>query len=66
MSDRYGRIEVAGITTFSCGVLVFILWLPTTNYYVLIVFALLSGAILGIFWAVRTSRRRGSFVSSMC
>ncbi|KFA81520.1 hypothetical protein S40288_09042 [Stachybotrys chartarum IBT 40288] len=52
MSDRYGRIEVAGITTFSCGVLVFILWLPTTNYYVLIVFALLSGAILGIFWAV--------------
>ncbi|KAH7310760.1 major facilitator superfamily domain-containing protein [Stachybotrys elegans] len=52
LSDRYGRVEVAGITTFSCGVLVFALWLPTTNYYILIAFALLSGAILGIFWAV--------------
>ncbi|KAI3321472.1 MFS transporter, MCP family, solute carrier family 16, member 6 [Xylariaceae sp. AK1471] len=51
VSDRYGRVEVAGIATFSCGILVFALWLPTTNYIVLIIFALLSGSILGIFWA---------------
>lgn len=51
-SDRYGRVKVAGIATFSCGILVFSLWLPSTNYYVLIIFSLLSGSILGIFWAV--------------
>ncbi|KEY68597.1 hypothetical protein S7711_05779 [Stachybotrys chartarum IBT 7711] len=52
LSDRYGRVEVAGVTTLVCGGLVFALWIPTTSYYVLIAFALLSGAILGIFWAV--------------
>ncbi|KAI0848042.1 MFS transporter, MCP family, solute carrier family 16, member 6 [Daldinia vernicosa] len=51
VSDRFGRVEVAGVATFSCGVLVSALWLPTTNYGVLITFALVSGAILGIFWA---------------
>ncbi|KAK8066915.1 hypothetical protein PG997_013662, partial [Apiospora hydei] len=51
-SDQYGRIEVAGVLTFACGVLVFGLWLPFTSYPVLGVFATISGAILGIFWAV--------------
>ncbi|KAI1363257.1 MFS transporter, MCP family, solute carrier family 16, member 6 [Xylaria arbuscula] len=50
LSDRYGRVEVAGIATFSCGILVFSIWLPSTNYYALIIFSLLSGSILGIFW----------------
>ncbi|KAI0411749.1 MFS transporter, MCP family, solute carrier family 16, member 6 [Xylaria grammica] len=50
-SDRYGRVEVAGVATFSCGILVFALWLPSTNYAVLVIFALISGSILGIFWA---------------
>ncbi|RWA05370.1 hypothetical protein EKO27_g9729 [Xylaria grammica] len=50
-SDRYGRVEVAGVATFSCGILVFALWLPSTNYAVLIIFAPISGSILGIFWA---------------
>ncbi|KAI0518294.1 MFS transporter, MCP family, solute carrier family 16, member 6 [Xylaria bambusicola] len=50
LSDRCGRVEVAAIATFSCGVLVFSLWLPSTNYYVLIAFSLISGSILGIFW----------------
>lgn len=52
VSDRYGRVEVAGIATFSCGILVFVLWLPTTNYGVLVAFSLISGGILGIYWAV--------------
>ncbi|TRX93689.1 hypothetical protein FHL15_005365 [Xylaria flabelliformis] len=52
LSDRLGRVEVAGIATWSCGILVFVLWLPSTSYGALTVFALISGAILGIYWAV--------------
>ncbi|KAI1140109.1 major facilitator superfamily protein [Hypoxylon sp. FL0543] len=52
LSDRYGRVEIAGLLTAGCGVLVFVLWVPATVYGVLLVFALLSGAILGVFWAV--------------
>ncbi|KAI0546371.1 MFS transporter, MCP family, solute carrier family 16, member 6 [Xylaria curta] len=52
VSDRLGRVEVAGVATWSCGILVFVLWLPSTSYGALIVFALISGAILGIYWAV--------------
>lgn len=55
MSDKFGRVEVAGIATFVCGVLVFVLWLPSTSFGALITFALLSGAILGIYWAVSIS-----------
>ncbi|TGJ86854.1 hypothetical protein E0Z10_g1869 [Xylaria hypoxylon] len=51
LSDRYGRVEVAGVATFSCGILVFTLWLPSTEYSVLVVFAFIGGSILGIFWA---------------
>ncbi|KAK7910757.1 hypothetical protein PG985_013238 [Apiospora marii] len=51
-SDRLGRVEVAGALTFACGVLIFGLWLPSTSYAALGVFATFSGAILGIFWAV--------------
>ncbi|KAF4628754.1 hypothetical protein G7Y89_g9395 [Cudoniella acicularis] len=50
-SDRYGRVEVAGILTFVCGILVFVLWMPATLFSVLLVFAFISGGILGIFWA---------------
>lgn len=51
-SDRYGRVEVAGVLTFACGILVFTMWVLATNYGVLVAFALISGAILGVFWAV--------------
>lgn len=49
LSDRYGRVEVAGFTKFGCEVLIFALSLPAISCYVLIAFALLSVAILGIF-----------------
>ncbi|KAG9252698.1 major facilitator superfamily protein [Emericellopsis atlantica] len=51
-SDRFGRVHVAGILTLTCGLLIFVLWLPSTTYAALVVFAIVSGAILGVFWAV--------------
>ncbi|OTA53969.1 MFS general substrate transporter [Hypoxylon sp. EC38] len=52
LSDKYGRVEVAGLLTAVCGVLVFALWIPAIVYSVLLVFALSSGSILGVFWVV--------------
>lgn len=63
-SDRLGRVEVAGGLTLACGVLVFGLWLPSTSYAALGVFATVGGAILGIFWAVRLSDIHEPRVSS--
>ncbi|GME65700.1 major facilitator superfamily protein [Neofusicoccum parvum] len=50
LSDRNGRVEVAGITTFACTVFVFALWIPARSFGLLAVFALLSGATLGTWW----------------
>lgn len=52
-SDHWGRIEVAGLSTVLCAVLIFGLWASTTTYAALLVFSILSGAVLGIFWVVR-------------
>jgi MFS family permease len=57
-SDRYGRVEVAGILTFVCGVLVFAMWVPATIYSVLVIFSFVSGSILGVFWAVSNTFAR--------
>lgn len=53
LSDRYGRIEVAGYSTFACSVCVWVFWIPATSYALLVVFAVIVGGILGIFWMVR-------------
>jgi MFS family permease len=53
-SDRWGRINVAGVLTFATGILVFVLWLPTMLYGCLLAFALISGATLGVYWVVST------------
>ncbi|KAF2436273.1 MFS general substrate transporter [Tothia fuscella] len=50
LSDRYGRIEVTGYATLTCAITVFGLWLPAQSYGLLLLFALISGAILGVFW----------------
>ncbi|MCJ1258558.1 hypothetical protein MMC24_006391 [Lignoscripta atroalba] len=50
VSDRYGRMEVAGLLTLVCGLSCFVIWLPASSYGVVIFFALLNGAILGVFW----------------
>ena len=52
-SDRYGRLETAGLVTFTCGLLCFVIWIPAKTYAVTIVFAILSGGMLGVFWMVR-------------
>lgn len=54
-SDRWGRINVAGLLTFATAVLVFVLWLPAMVYGCLLAFALISGATLGVYWVVSTS-----------
>jgi MFS family permease len=52
ISDRCGRIKVAGICTFFCGFLCFAVWIPATSYGVTTLFAILSGAVVGVFWMV--------------
>jgi MFS family permease len=54
VSDRYGRIQTAGLCTFFCGFLCFVIWIPAKTYGVTILFAILSGAVVGVFWMVRT------------
>ncbi|PMD38794.1 major facilitator superfamily protein [Hyaloscypha variabilis F] len=50
MSDRFGRIETAGLVTFLCFVSVFAIWVPATSYAATICFAIINGGILGVFW----------------
>lgn len=52
LSDRYGRIEVAGFTTLACCIAVWALWVPATSYPLTVVFAIVDGAIAGVFWMV--------------
>ncbi|MCJ1367174.1 hypothetical protein MMC16_006306 [Acarospora aff. strigata] len=49
-SDRFGRLEVAGLLTLFCGVTCFAIWIPATSYGILVFFAILNGGILGVFW----------------
>lgn len=56
VSDRWGRINVAGALTFITGILVFVLWLPSLLYGCLLAFALISGATLGVYWVVCNHR----------
>lgn len=52
VSDRYGRLETSGIITFVNGMLCFAVWIPANSYGVTILFSILSGAMLGVFWMV--------------
>ena len=52
LSDRYWRIEIAGLLTFVCSVSVFAIWIPEDSYGVAILFAVVNGAILGVFRVV--------------
>lgn len=53
--DMFGIANVTMFLTFSCGLLCFALWIPAQFYEFLAMFALLSGTILGIFWAVSST-----------
>ncbi|OAF60847.1 hypothetical protein VC83_02541 [Pseudogymnoascus destructans] len=52
LSDRWGRVEVAGVVTAVCGVSVFAVWVPAEmgGEGVVMLFAVLAGATLGTFW----------------
>ncbi|KAK9243276.1 major facilitator superfamily domain-containing protein [Lipomyces tetrasporus] len=49
-SDRYSRIDVAGLLTLLCGLCCFAFWLPATSYGLTVFFALIIGGIVGVFW----------------
>lgn len=52
MSDRFGRIRVAGLATAVSGLSVFTFWLPAETYGLTVFYSLLNGAVLGVFWMV--------------
>jgi MFS family permease len=51
-SDCFGRIETAGMVTFLCFVSVFAIWVPAASYAATVCFAVINGAVLGVFWMV--------------
>ena len=63
ISDRYGRIQVAGLCTFICGFLCFAIWIPAKTYGITILFAILSGAVVGVFWMASS---QGPTSDSIC
>jgi MFS family permease len=52
LSDRFGRIKVAGYMTLACSTAVWALWIPTKSYALAIIVAMVIGATAGVFWAV--------------
>ena len=50
-SDSIGRINMAGLTTFFCALLAFVVWVFAKSYGVLIFYALIGGTVTGTFWA---------------
>jgi MFS family permease len=61
-SDYFGRIQTAGFITLLCALLVFAIWIPATSYWVTILFVIVNGAILGVFWVVSHLPSRRSFL----
>ena len=53
VSDRWSRIDTAGVLTLACGLSCFAFWLPATSYGLTVFFAIVCGAIVGVFWMVR-------------
>ncbi|KAF1828193.1 MFS general substrate transporter [Decorospora gaudefroyi] len=49
-SDRWSRMDTAGVLTLLCGVSCFVFWIPVTSYGLTAFFVLLCGAIVGVFW----------------
>ncbi|PGH12081.1 hypothetical protein AJ79_04480 [Helicocarpus griseus UAMH5409] len=50
LSDRYGRLNVATIVTFFCGILCLAVWIPTQNMGLLCFFAIIVGTVAGTYW----------------
>ncbi|WEW55728.1 hypothetical protein PRK78_001161 [Emydomyces testavorans] len=50
ISDRFGRINMATVFTFFCGLLCFAVWIPSFNMGMLSFFAITAGTVAGTFW----------------
>ena len=50
-SDSIGRINIAGLLTFLCGLFCLVIWIFAKNFGVLAFFALIGGTVAGTFWA---------------
>lgn len=59
-SDYFGRAGTTATLTMACSILCFAMWIPSTTYASLLAFAFISGAILGVFWAVSLARKHDS------
>ena len=64
-SDRFGRMEVAGLLTLFCGITCFAIWIPAASYGVIVFFAILNGGILGVFWMVSDSSSTRAVLNSL-
>lgn len=53
LSDKWSRIDTAGVLTLLCGLSCFAFWLPATSFGLTAFFAIICGAIVGVFWMVR-------------
>jgi MFS family permease len=51
-SDSVGRLNMAGIMTFACGVFSLVIWMFAKSFGVIVFFAMLGGTVAGTFWAV--------------
>jgi MFS family permease len=51
VSDRYGRINIAFVLSFLCGIFCFAFWIPAKGMGLLSFFAIVGGALSGTFWA---------------
>jgi MFS family permease len=57
LSDRWSRIDTAGALTLLCGLSCFAFWLPATTFALTVFFSIICGAIVGVFWMVRSKCR---------
>ena len=49
-SDKAGRINLAGLCTFVCGLFCFFIWIFAKSFGVLVFFAIIGGTVAGTFW----------------
>ncbi|GAM88674.1 hypothetical protein ANO11243_067080 [Dothideomycetidae sp. 11243] len=50
ISDKYGRFKVASSLTLFCGLCCVGIWIPASSFGVTVLFGIVSGAVLGVFW----------------
>jgi MFS family permease len=51
-SDNVGRLNMAGMMTFACGVFSLVIWMFAKSFGVVVFFGMLGGTVAGTYWAV--------------